>query len=304
MGAAGKPAGIILTSLQWFENCLEKGCTVFHFPPERRPKVERLAGGSVCLILAKPAPGAPRGDWVFVGEFTVRSVRLVRGEEFHAYAGRVAESEVPFPRPGEASWLIEFENLAKYERPVKLAECCDVRTSTSREPLCRWKITGFTLVRAEDAPAFLEAVRSKARAERRPSHDELVEELVELGEALGFLAKREERTPDGAYVIDVTWREVEGHRPLKAFEVEMSGEVDLALARLAHAYDLWGCEQLWLVVSDEARAERARRLLGPRLRGSFARIRDRVRVLGWEELHGLYASLKPHSHLVRDLARR
>ncbi|MCC6050996.1 MAG: hypothetical protein LM580_09835, partial [Thermofilum sp.] len=86
--------------------------------------------------------------------------------------------------------------------------------------------------------------------------------------------------------------------------VEMSGEVDLALARLAHAYDLWGCEQLWLVVSDEARAERARRLLEPRLRGSFARIRDRVRVLGWEELHGLYASLKPHSGLVRDLARR
>jgi len=57
-------------------------------------------------------------------------------------------------------------------------------------------------------------------------------------------------------------------------------------------------------VSDEARAERTRRLLEPRLRGPFARIRDRVRILGWEELHGLYASLKPHSHLVRDLARR
>jgi hypothetical protein len=37
---------------------------------------------------------------------------------------------------------------------------------------------------------------------------------------------------------------VEGHRPRKVFEVEVSGRVDLALARLAHAYDLWGCEQL------------------------------------------------------------
>jgi len=86
--------------------------------------------------------------------------------------------------------------------------------------------------------------------------------------------------------------------------VEVSGHVDLALARLAHAYGLWGCEQLWLIVSDEARAERARRLVEPRLRGSFARIKDRARILGWRELHELYTSLKPYGDLVRDLGAR
>jgi len=192
----------------------------------------------------------------------------------------------------------------RYEKPVKLSECCDIKTSTGREPLCNWKITGFTLVRVEDAPAFVEAVRGKAWVGGRPSHEELVKEIMEIGAMLNFAVRKEERTPDGAYLIDVTWREVEDHRPLKAFEVEVGGHVDLALARLAHAYDLWGCEQLWLVVSDEARAERARRLVEPGLKGSFARIRGRVRILGWRELHELYASLKPHGDLVRDLAKR
>lgn len=195
----------------------EEGCTVFHFPPGREPKVGKLVSGSVCLILAKPAPGAPRSEWIFVGEFTVKSVRLVKGEEFHTYAGRAAKSEVPFPQPGEASWVIEFENLMRYEKPVKLSECCDVKTSASREPLCKWAIVGFTLVRAEDAPSFVEAIRGKAGVEGRPSHEELVGELVELGGVLNFFVRREERTPDGAYLIDVTWREVEGPQAAEGF---------------------------------------------------------------------------------------
>jgi len=29
----GNPAGIVITIPQWFEECLARGCTVFHFPP-------------------------------------------------------------------------------------------------------------------------------------------------------------------------------------------------------------------------------------------------------------------------------
>ena len=79
-----------------------------------------------------------------MGEFTVKSIRLVKGEEFHTYAGRATESEVPLSQPVEASWVIEFENLARYEKPVKLSECCDVKTSVSREPPCKRAIVGFT----------------------------------------------------------------------------------------------------------------------------------------------------------------
>ncbi len=306
--SASLPAGIVLTTQQWFEECLKRGCTVFHFPPNRNPRgVNKLSSGSICLILAKPRPGAPREEWVFLGEFTVKNVKLVRGEEFHVYASRaVTVEEVPPPKLGESSWIIEFESLTRYKKPVKKAEC-DVRTSTSRKPLKDWVILGFTFIRPEDADKVVEYVRKLADVEvedREVTHNVLVEELLNMGRWLGFVVRRDEPTPDNVYKLDVTWRDAEGHRPLKAFEVEFSGDVDKALARLAHAYDMWGCEQLWLIVSDEAKSERARRLLEPMLRGSFARIRNKVIIVGWEDLHNMYKSLEPHKELLEMMSKR
>jgi hypothetical protein len=298
--SAGLPAGIVLTTQRWFEECFKRRCTVFHFPPNRNPRgVSRLSNGSICLVLAKPRPGAPREEWVFLGEFTVKNVKLVGGEEFHVYASRsVTVEEAPPPKPGESSWIIEFEGLTRYKRPVRLVEC-DVRTSTSRKPLKDWAILGFTFVRSEDASRVVRYVRKLT-----DMHDVLVEELLNMGRWLGFVVRRDEPTPDNVYKLDVTWRDVEGHRPLKAFEVEVSGDVDRALARLAHAYDVWGCEQLWLIVSDEAKSERARKLLEPRLKGSFARIRDKVIIVGWEDLQSMYESVEPYKELLERLSKR
>jgi hypothetical protein len=306
--SASLPAGIVLTTQQWFEECLKRGCTVFQFPPNRNPRgVNRLGSGSTCLILAKPRPGAPREEWVFLGEFTVKNVRLVGGKEFHVYASKaVIVEEAPPPKPGESSWIIEFESLTRYRRPVKLAEC-DVRTSTSKKPLKDWAILGFTFIRLEDAGKVVGYVRKLAGVEvedREVTHDVLVEELLNMGKWLGFVVKRDEPTPDNLYKLDVTWRDVEGHRPLKAFEVEVSGDVDKALARLAHAYDIWGCEQLWLIVSDEAKSERARKLLEPWLKGSFARIRNKVIIVGWEDVHNMYKSVEPHKELLEMMSKR
>ena len=103
--SAGLPAGIVLTTQEWFEECFKRRCTVFHFPPNRSPRgVNKLSNGSICLILARPRPGAPREEWVFLGEFTVKNVRLVGGKEFHAYASKaVIVGEAPPPKPGESS---------------------------------------------------------------------------------------------------------------------------------------------------------------------------------------------------------
>jgi hypothetical protein len=317
-----KPAGIILTSFKWFEECLRRKCTVFHFPPNRNPNVKKLSPGSICLILSMPYPRAPRSEWTFVGEFTVKDFRLVKGQEFGEYASRAVEIEVPFPKLGESSWIIEFENLVKYDRSVKLSECDGIRTSSSRRPLSEWKITGFTLIKPEDASGIVEAIRKKAegkgiraqliKASLEPSaivepnekeagrkepldHDELIKELLELGSWLGFVTRKEDSTPDGLYRIDVTWRVAEDHAPLKAFEVETSGNVDLAINRLEHARHKWNCEQLWLIVSSESKRERALAL---------ARSKERVRVLDWKDLHELYSKLKPHESLLKDLAKR
>jgi MoxR-like ATPase len=161
--SAGLPACIALTTQHWFEECLKRGCTVFHFPPNSNPRgVNRLSSGSVCLILVRPRPRAPREEWVFLGEFTVKNVRLVGGEEFHAYASKaVTVEELPPPKPGESSWIIEFKSLTRYGRPVKLAEC-DVKTSTSEKPLKDWDITGFTRIKPVDASKVVEYVRNLA----------------------------------------------------------------------------------------------------------------------------------------------
>ena len=300
------PTCIILTTLQFIEKCLEKGCTILYFPPGREPRgIKKLVPGSVCLILVKPAPKTPRNGWTFVGEFTVKSVKRVKGEEFSTYASRAVEIEVPFPKLGEFSWIIEFERIIKYDKPVKLAECSDVKTSTSKKPLSEWAISGFTYIKPEDGPNVLEAIRKKGFIEeKRPNHDELVKELLEIGEWLNFVAKKDEPTPDNLYKIDVTWREVEGHAPIKVFEVEVSGDVDRALIRLAHARDKWNCEQLWLIVSDEASAEKARKLVEPILKGAFEEIKNKVRILGWKELHKLHMYLKRYKDTLRDLIRK
>jgi len=309
---------IILTTKEWFDKCLEKNCSVFHFQPNRTPKVNKLSPGSICLILIKSGPESRQ---LFVGEFTVKDVKLVKGSEFSIYASRAIETpEVPFPRPGEESWIIEFENMVKYERPVKLRECIDIKTSSSKKPLSEWLILGFTLIKPVDVDNVVGAIRKKAgykptqvitlptpprtQVGAKPSHDDLVRELLELGEWLEFVAKKEEQTPDNVYRLDVVWRRSPEKPPMKAFEVELSHNIDKALARLKHAYDVWNCQQLWLIVSDETRAERAKKLVEPRLKGSFARIRDRVKIMGYEELHNMYTSLKPYKELLTSMSKR
>jgi len=307
---------IVVTVGEWFERCLERSCTVFNFPPNRQPKVRVLSPGSICLVLVME--GSSRKDWLFAGEFTVKSVKLVKGEEFSAYAPKAVETpKAPFPKPGENSWIIEFENLVKYERPVKLGECTDI--IIKNKPLSEQAIVGFVLLTPDKAPQVINGVRSKAGykpvqptivsplqqvVELRPSHEDLVKELLELGEWLGFYVEKEKWTDDMLYRVDVVWMRSSGKPPIKVFEVEISHDVDRALARLKHAHDTWNCQQLWLIVSDEAKAERARKLVEPRLKGAFEEIRDIVIVVGWEEIHKLYTGINPYKDILKELLKR
>jgi hypothetical protein len=45
--------GIVLTTMEWFSKCLETGCSIFLFPQNRNPRVNKLSPGSICLILVK-----------------------------------------------------------------------------------------------------------------------------------------------------------------------------------------------------------------------------------------------------------
>ena len=135
-------------------------------------------------------------------------------------------------------------------------------------------------------------------------HDMIKEYLRELGELLGFVSETEYETPGGAYRIDVIWTDLKGHAPRKAFEVESSGDVDRALARLMEAYDKWNTPELYLVIDDETDLRRIERLIDKPLRGAFARIRDRVKVLTIEDLSLIHECLLPVKDRIKMLAKK
>ncbi|MEM1766284.1 MAG: hypothetical protein QXY89_07865, partial [Zestosphaera sp.] len=103
----------------------------------------------------------------------------------------------------------------------------------------------------------------------------------------------EEEATDKTYRYDCIWRDAPDHGPLKVFEVEFKSDVDKALARLAHAYDLWHSE-LYLIVADERSRERAEKLVVPRVRGAFAKIRDKLTILSVNDV------LEIHEGLCRE----
>lgn len=136
------------------------------------------------------------------------------------------------------------------------------------------------------------------------THRQLLEMLCDIGETLGFVAKTDEETPDKAYRCDVTWRDYEGHSPLKVFEVELSRNIDHALSSLAHALDKWRPEQLYLIVADESDFGRVQKLTEPRLRGAFSRISHRLRAYPWIEVKRLYDNLSVSKDFITHLAER
>jgi len=139
---------------------------------------------------------------------------------------------------------------------------------------------------------------------KRPTHDEIKLMLKDIGEILGFYVKDEEYTPDSIYRCDVTWRDEEDHAPMKVFEVELSGNIDHALASLTHAFDTWRSAELYLIVEDESDELRVDKLVGPRIKGAFARIKRRLTVWPWTYINELYKAIHAHKEPLKKLASR
>lgn len=182
------------------------------------------------------------------------------------------------------------------EEELKSLSASKETLTVSEEELKKLETEGVLIVSEDELAPLTEE-------EKEIDHGRLVSILQELGDIFGFVTRSEEFDPDKVYRYDVTWREYERHSPVKVFEVEASHQVDLALSRLVHAFDLWRPE-LYLIVADEADLDRARRLVEPRVRGAYARIAGRLKVLAWIEVKKLYDDIKSHKELIKDLMRR
>jgi hypothetical protein len=282
---------ILLASEEWCEAASKGRVRIYHFVRPRKVGIHALGPGSVCVVLTKAEKGKePR----FYGEFTVVNVREVSADEWNDLVSRGLILSTERLRSGERRWVIEFEDFREYEVKVAKKELVDVKTSTSKYPISDWVIPGLTYI---DEQA-LEGIRSKAKG-----HKNIVDMIKEIGEALGFYVKTEEYTPDKVHRLDITWRDHPTHSPLKVWEVETSGNVVLALARLKHAFDIWHPE-LYLVVSDTKTKEKAESIVRPHIKGVFAEIEKFLTVIGTDEITNLYNSLKPHKDIISKLARK
>jgi len=93
-----------------------------------------------------------------------------------------------------------------------------------------------------------------------------------------------------------------GRHPAAVFEVQHSGSLVEALARLKHALDRWNINGLYLVVTEEEDADKARRLVEPQLRGSFHELMDRVRIWTAESVKEVRDALAKYGDEVRELS--
>jgi hypothetical protein len=164
-----------------------------------------------------------------------------------------------------------------------------------RREKSQWKITARGLKRVEDEAMRLDARAAPAeRGEKTLTHKEAQAMLVEIGLMLGKHAEAEFEH------YDVVWREATSSPRLShVFEVQISGSVDSALARLKHAYDAQRSRP-FLVVAGE----RDRRFAGKRLTGSFHEIWDMITVIGVGDLQRLYEALRKQEELLRKLVAR
>jgi len=287
---------ILLASEEWCEEASKGRIKIYHFIKPRRRSIRALGPGSVCVVLTKKTRVKPSR---FYGEFTVVRVRKVGADEWNDLInkGLIFSEEQERLRRGQERWIIEFEEFREYEVKVAKEELTDVRTRTSRRPISDWVITGLSYI---DEHA-LQAIRS--RAGRIISHRSIVDMIKEIGEILGFRVKTEENTPDQVHRLDITWRDHPAHSPLKVWEVQTSGNVVLALARLRHAFDIWHPE-LYLVVADARTRERAENIVRPQIKGAFAEIEKFLTILGADEIVDLYNSLRPHRDIISKLVRK
>ncbi|MDW8011236.1 MAG: hypothetical protein RMH84_06575 [Sulfolobales archaeon] len=76
------------------------------------------------------------------------------------------------------------------------------------------------------------------------------------------------------------------------------------MVRLAEARDKWNVPELWLIISDEEDLDRIEKLLGPKLSGSFSRIKKYVKVAAARDIIKLYHNLVSHEGLLRELSKR
>jgi len=99
------------------------------------------------------------------------------------------------------------------------------------------------------------------------------------------------------------WLEAEELPPVKVFEIQKEASVDMALARLSHAYDIWR-PQLYLVITKGKDLKRAQKLVNPYLAGAFHRIKNKLIIITAYDVIKLWHNIKSYQKLLQQLTAK
>jgi predicted RNA-binding protein len=124
-------------------------------------------------------------------------------------------------------------------------------------------------------------------------HNLTKDTLVEIGALQGFLAESEYTFDIGK--LDVVWRRVVNSVPTYVFEVQVSGDIYHALAKLKHAYDLWN-SHIYIVAAGTDQNK-----VNNLLSGTFHEINQRINFIELNQVNELYEKKRSYFDLEKSL---
>jgi predicted RNA-binding protein len=146
---------------------------------------------------------------------------------------------------------------------------------------------------AETEGAFaVNAPLATAKETRLSLHDEIKEKLRKIGQLQNYLSETECKL--NGERLDVAWRRVAASVPQKVFEVQVSGNLYAAVAKLKKAHVLWN-SQPFLVLQKDERAKANDLLAGP-----FHEIGQSVLIRDVEAVDDLYTRITKADEIRRQ----
>ncbi len=141
----------------------------------------------------------------------------------------------------------------------------------------------------------VEAEREDKEAQKKglPRHYDLRDMIQEIGKMKKLVSEVE--YPIDGWRLDVIWRKPVRKNPDQAWEVQIGGNFYEALAKLKHAWDIWGSEP-FLVTTKKYEVE-AQKLLG----GTFHEMGSVMRIIHYEHVVRWHQLLKDATNLEREI---
>lgn len=125
------------------------------------------------------------------------------------------------------------------------------------------------------------------------THDSIQVALVEIGKLQNFIAEPE--YPYETEKFDVVWRRVMNSVPTYVFEVQISGNIYQAIAKLKHAHDIWNSHIFLVSHTDDF--NKASSLLS----GTFNEINSRLKLIDCNKINKLLELKKTYRDFEKNL---